>query len=248
MKTQMKLFLSCLVLMFVVLYACNSDNDTAPDNTLNMEAESFNDPSQRKSQFNEIDYHPELPCPLSGPSCIRPGGTTTFTISCTSNPSGNVYWSYQSGVGITPATPLGPNGLGTSSQAFTFSSNFQQGWIQAVCDGSFGCKDNIIVLPCSSPPPPTCSISGPNCGVEGDTLTYTFNGASNVNWASVSPGITLVSSNGNTATFTLNSNFGPLGGSITGSAAGCGTITFDIDNCCESSRITMGKDRLIYKN
>lgn len=246
MKTQMKLILSCLVLIFSVLYACNSDNDTAPEDTSNSQTEVFNDSSQRRMLVNEIDYHPDLPCPLSGPSCVRQGGSTTFTISCTSNPSGNVYWSYQSGVGITPTTALGLNGLGTSSQAFTFSSNFQQGWIQAVCDGSFGCKDNIIALPCSTAP--SCSISGPNCGVVGDTLTYTFNGASNVNWSSASPGITLVSSSGNTATFSLNSNFGTNGGTITGSAPGCGTIIFGIDNCCESSGITIDKNGRIYKN
>ncbi|WP_298903606.1 hypothetical protein [uncultured Psychroserpens sp.] len=248
MKTQVKILASFLVIICMTFYACNSDNDIT-DNS-DQQTRVVNDEfSQRKKGGSQIQYNPNGPCPMSGPLCIIPGNTYTFTINCNgNNPSGNVYWTY-SGSGITPATPLGPNGLGSSSQSFTFSSTFNSTntWIQAVCDGSFGCKDQVLLETCNIIPP-TCSISGPNCGVEGDILTYTYNGASNVNWTSLSSGITLISSSGNTATFQVNSNFGQNGGSIRGSAIGCNTITFDISNCCVPSIITVDYDRRVYKN
>lgn len=230
--------LSLITALFasLLLFNCNSDNNNDFDKELDSNEINSQDNLLRKG--GQIDYNPDGPCPLSGPQCVLAGGNTTFTISCNAPYSnGNVLWSFQNGVGITPTTPLGPGGLGGTSQTFTFSSNFQGGWIQAVCEGSFGCKDYIQVIPCSSPPP-SCSIFGPNCGFVGDTLNFSFignSGGQTINWSSSGSGITLSSGQGtNSASFTLGSSFN--GGIISATKIGAQscTVNFPITNCCNA--------------
>jgi hypothetical protein len=229
MKNQIRLFLSLITIIAFTFTSCNSDNVIEEEETI-VNSKQIEDNKRAKGS--------NPTCTLIGPDCGYPGYSVTFEFYPT-NPNHNVQWSY-SGSGIS-----GIMGNG-NSQVFNLASNFNGGTIDVTSLGELGCKDTFYLPACDTSP--TCSISGPNCGVIGDQLTYTFTGASPVSWSSLSSGITLTSSFGNSATFTLNSNFTSAGGTIRGSVAGSCVVDFDIDDCCAQRIVTTDSKKRRFNN
>ena len=248
MKKNVKFLLVLSIIFGFALYSCSSDNNFVEEST-NSQIEKFNPEINNNKKGGSIDYTTSDGCAqMSGPPCVNVGrgNSATFTMSC-ENGADHILWQYEQGVGISSL--LGPNGQGGFSQVFTFSSSFTGGWIQGVCEGSFGCKQNIQVVTCNNNPPPSCSITGPDCGVSGDVLNFSFTGNSNgqfITWSSNIPEVILTIGQGtNSASFEVTDSFDS--GFITATIAGC-SVNYPLSDCCEQNLRTIDNTSRILKN